>query len=161
MKHLFLDLEKTWIESVDNQVFLNDNIEKIVKKFKTEEFDSVTIFSFAIHTLEDVESVRSVIEDISDRLGRIVRIQPKNELLPAFKKFFNIPTMDLMDFHDFCNSKELGFQIFIKESIKELIGKDKLAVVGEEFVLIDDKVDDTVLMFNVNRIQTINVDNMR
>jgi hypothetical protein len=159
MKHLFLDLEKTWIESVDNQVFLNHNIEKIVKKFKSEQFDSVTIFSFAIHTLEDVESVRSVIEDISDRIGRFVRIQPKNELLPAFKKFFNIPTMDLIDFHDFCNSKELGFQIFIKEGIKEF-SKDELTDIGEEFVLIDDMVDNTILLFNGNRIETINVDNM-
>ena len=100
MKTLFLDLEKTIIESVDNPIFLNDNIEKIFNLFQKEKFDKVLIFSFAIHEKEDIEPIKFVIEEISDIFNRIISVIPKNSLLDSFRNIF-FESLTLMNFHDF------------------------------------------------------------
>jgi len=155
MKHLFLDLEKTWIESVDNPIFLQNNIKMIKSLFIREKFETIVIFSFAIHEMKDAIPLEFIFCHIEETLGLKPIVVPKNCLLPEFRKFFNIPTMDLIDFHDFCNNKELAFQIHMKECFK-----NNPDVKGDLAVLVDDMVDNTTLFFNGNTIQTINVESL-
>ena len=117
------------------------------------EFDSITIFSFAIHEFSDLLPMNFIKKDIERVFLTEVGVIPKNVLIHSFRKHFKFH-MSMEDFHDFSNNKGMSFQIHMMEKIKDF-GFD-----GDSFVLIDDMVDDMEMSFKGNKIKTINVESL-
>lgn len=110
MKTIFLDLEETVIQSIDNPILLHENISKI-KSFISSE-DKIILFSFALWERKDLTEHLS--ELIFSEFGSFDVVW-KMDLFPLFQKRFGIK--DILDFMDFSNDKELCFQMFILEEI--------------------------------------------
>ena len=126
MKTIFLDLEETIIESMDNPKILFDQIEKI-KQFISED-DEIKIFSFAIWEESDMNETVSNI--ISNHFGKF-SIVFKNDLKPLFRNKFGIK--DDLDFMDFSNDKETCFTLFIIDQIKN-------GLINNDCIFFDDKI---------------------
>lgn len=126
MKTIFLDLEETIIESMDNPKILFEQIEKI-KHFISED-NEIKIFSFAIWEESDMNETVSNI--ISNHFGKF-SIVFKNDLKPLFKNKFGIK--DDLDFMDFSNDKETCFTLFIIDQIKN-------GLINNDCIFFDDKI---------------------
>ena len=111
MKTIFLDLEETVIESMDNPRILFEQISKI-KEFISPE-DKIVIFSFALWEESDLNNFVSDI--VKEHFGTF-DVVFKNDLKPLFRKKFGIK--DDLDFMDFSNDKETTFILFIIDQIK-------------------------------------------
>ena len=146
--NLLLDIEGTVIESLGNPRWMDSNIEQIQKAIKITKPETFTIFSFAWHEHSDIDG--KLMNSFHEIFGMPFQVFPKNLLMPIFKKHFGI--RDVMDFHDMCNSKEMGFMMLLKE-IAENPGNvpiqfkpnrrkwgDRIDVF--DFFLIDDRVSD-------------------
>lgn len=161
--NLFLDIEGTIIESLDDPRFMPENIERIQKTIKVLEPATITIFSFAWHVIEDVDW--KLMKEFEEMFGMKLNIFPKNDLMPIFKKHFRIA--DEMDFHDVCNSKEIGFMMFLREcsehfwSIPKIFKKKEFEVWNEcdeiSFMLIDDKATQSDMTFKGDGTRVIGV----
>lgn len=151
--NLLLDIEGTIIESLDDRRFMTANIERIQKTIRVLEPATITIFSFAWHTIEDVDW--TLMKEFEEMFGMKINIFPKNDLMPIFKKHFRIA--DEMDFHDICNSKEIGFMMLLRECSEDFLNIPKMFKIREwdfdifreeiSFLLIDDKATSSDITF--------------
>lgn len=148
---LFLDLEGTIIESIDNPVFLSAFIESQWFIRNLSEADEFHLFSWAITSSSDLDSKKWLITQVENRLGiKFNSVIFRDDFFPFFRsKFGNI---DFIEFEEICRSlgKECVFQMFIR-NVFDNTGK------CDRFVLIDDMVDDTTLTGIFGRIDTFGV----
>ena len=134
---LFLDIEKTIIESIDKPRFLEKECDWIEEQIKLFGVENVRFFSFDLWGEKDLETFDSVLRMICETLGIPFSkdlFVLKNDLFPAFKKVF--PTFQFEDFSDLTSgpfAKEIAFQIFVTEMCE-----------SGEFHLIDDMVRDSL-----------------
>jgi len=149
MKKLFLDIEGTLIDDLNNPLFLDSNIDKIRRLIPL--YDEVSIFSFAIYDSTDKELYKSTLNALFKEL-KITNVEflYKNDLLPVFKEHFG-NNLSLIDFNcDICISKELAFYLYSKTI------SDKY----EKITLIDDRVSTQVILFNSCMVKMININEM-
>lgn len=146
--NLFLDLENTVIKSVDEPVLITENLDAIKKAVAS--CTTLSIFSFAIHTEEDVSKYSAILDLVKETFGKDFTVIHKDLLKPILKGKFN--WMDDMDFMDMSNSKEDMFQLFCRETFA--------AYESDKFILIDDAVENTCLSVkkeSVIEIMTLNI----
>lgn len=145
---LFLDIEGTVIEDFDNPAFMNEQIEAFSGLVRTAK--ELHCFSWAICNAIELRSVSPIMKEIENRIDRkFTSVIFRDDMFSVFRKKFG--NIDRMEFDDICRSlgKEIIFQIFIREVFDR---KEP-----QEFILIDDRVDDTNLEWNNCTIETINV----
>lgn len=146
---LFLDLEGTIIDSMDNPVFLPENIDSEWFTGRIADASEFHLFSWAITSNQDVASSKWLISHVEERLGiKFTSVILRDDFFPFFKaKFGNI---DFMEFEELCRAlgKETVFQFFIRN-----IFNNENAC--NMFTLIDDMVEDTILSGIFGRIETL------
>lgn len=150
--NLFLDLENTIIKSVDEPVLIAENLPAIQKA--VDSCQTLSIFSFAIHTEEDSKKCEPILNLVKETFGKEFTVVHKDLLKPILKSKF--PWADDMDFMDLSNSKEEMFQLFCRSKFSDY-EQDK-------FVLIDDMVENTCLSVkkeSVIEIITLNISDIR
>lgn len=158
MDALFLDLEGTIIEDLDNPNFLAINRRLILDKIA--ESQEVHLFSWAIVNEDDLKLVKWIVEEVEEWLDiKFTSIVFRDDMFSMFRKQFG--AIDMIEFNELCNSlgKEFVFQKFIRDSF---IHEKRFASRSEiEVTLIDDKVANTVLdaleFLTFARIKTIKV----
>lgn len=146
--NLFLDLENTVIKSVDEPVLILENLDAIKKAVAN--CTTFSIFSFAIHTEDDVSKYSAILELVKETFGKDFSVIHKDLLNPILKQKF--AWMDDMDFMDMSNSKEDMFQLFCRNKFSEYE--------SDKFILIDDAVENTCLSVkkdSVIEIMTLNI----
>lgn len=146
---MFLDLEGTIIDSMDNPVFLPENIDSEWFTDRIADASEFHLFSWAITSNQDVASSKWLISHVEERLGiKFTSVILRDDFFPFFKaKFGNI---DFMEFEELCRSlgKETVFQLFIRNVFKNENACNM-------FTLIDDMVEDTILSGIFGRIETL------
>lgn len=142
MKTIFLDLEETVIESVDNPKELHSQITAIKKFIQPE--DKIILFSFALWEPKDLSEKVSKI--VLENFGSF-EVVWKLDLLPLFKSKFGIK--DDLDFMDFSNDKQTVFLLFITEQCLS-------GTVGD-CIFFDDKIQTFNMTINEKLIQLKNV----
>lgn len=150
--NLFLDLENTVIKSVDEPILISENLPAIQKAVDT--CQTLSIFSFAIHTEEDSAKCKHIFDLVKETFGKDFSIIHKDLLKPILRKKF--PWMDEMDFMDMSVSKEDMFQLFCRDKFSEYE--------SDKFILIDDAVENTCLSVkkeSVIEIITLNISDIR
>lgn len=148
---VFLDLEGTIIDSMDNPVFLSEHITREWFTNILAEADEFHLFSWAITSAEDVKSKEWLVRQVEETLGiKFKSIVLRDDFFPFFRSRFG--HIDFVEFEEICRSlgKETVFQMFIR-NIFSNTGKCEI------FQLIDDMVDDTILSGIFGRIETISV----
>lgn len=153
MNHISLDIEGTLINDLHDPIYIPDNITKIKKIIKNKSC-SVNFFSFAIHSIEDVRRNEFILKDLVSELGLTWSedlFVLKNDLFPLYKQKFG-SNFTMEDFSDFSQDKEMGFNLYIKDLLKK---NPKLE--GNEFYLIDDKVDDVMTMYKTTNRKDVTV----
>ena len=146
--HLFLDLEDTIITPVTNGWFNVDliNFDKINNFIKSNDVESINIFSFAIHNERELnlfnKHTRNWLEDCLKTKFKIVPTVDEDILVACCKQKNIAPsTIDFSDMSDFW-SKDLAFILCIKEWFKEQK--------NQNFVLLDDAVENCSFTWNKN-----------
>jgi len=137
MLAIFLDIEETVIHSLDNP----KETEWARKIFDfVEGKENIFLFSWALWTNEDVESFISTptFQWICMNANQTIpteKIISKDSLRNSFSNMFR--SLDLNDFRDVCQSKEVAFELFVRfdERVKEF----------NEFVFIDDRVENKIV----------------
>lgn len=146
---LFLDLEGTIIDSMDNPVFLPDNIDSEWFTRRIADASEFHLFSWAITSCQDATSSKWLISNVEERLGiKFTSVVLRDDFIAFFRaKFGNI---DFVEFEELCRSlgKETVFQLFIRNIFKNENGCNI-------FTLIDDMVEDTILSGIFGRIETL------
>jgi hypothetical protein len=158
MDALFLDLEGTIIEDLDNPNFLAINRRLILDKIA--ESREVHLFSWAIVNEDDLNKTKWIVEAVEEWLDiKFTSIVFRDDMFSMFRKQFG--AIDMIEFNELCNSlgKEFVFQKFIRNSF---IHEKRFASKSEiEVTLIDDKVTNTALdaleFLTFARIKTIKV----
>lgn len=159
--NLLLDIEGTIIESLDDPRFMVENIANIQRAIKELQPSTFTIFSFAWHDKNDIDL--KLVEEFEKMFSIELNVLPKNDLVPIFKKHFRIA--DEMDFHDVCNSKEIGFMMFLREcsenflAIPSFFKKKEFEIWNKfdeiEFMLIDDKATGMSMTFERGDVRVV------
>ena len=149
--NLFLDIEGTLIESMDDQT-PTIYFEKI-REFVKSNCKTVWIFSYAIYNEEDMPE--NLLKFFQESFGVEIIIVPKMELYPIFQKRFGV--ISEMDFFDFSSNKQFGFQLFGMEVSSNEETKKFYKLDNEGILLIDDRVEDSDMTYNGFKIQTVRV----
>lgn len=149
---LYLDLEGTIIDDIDTLMYLNSNIDKILSLVKSA--NEIIIFSWAVCEYADFKKYEKSINEIENRLGRkFDSVILRDEIYPFFRRKFG--NIDRIEFTELCQclGKEAFFQFCIRNVIK--------CTEPIEHILIDDRVENTLLECKVNgiltKIRTINI----
>jgi len=144
MSAIFLDIEGCLLESFDNPVITSFS-DPIFKFAETQE--NIFIFSWAIwNNTDKFKFVNSpTFEFLCSKLNKQIPIDnviTKESLVPSFNK--KIKTLDLNDFHDICNSKEIAFELFCRF--------DERVSSFNKFLLIDDTVENKIIDIGEKKI---------
>lgn len=137
MNAIFLDVELTLIHSMDNPKEM-DFAHKIFDFVRGKE--NIFIFSWAIHNNTDKFSFfnsptfKWICENLNVQIP-IENIITKDSLRDSFSK--QIRTLDLNDFHDVCQSKEISFELFCRF--------DERCQTFSNMLLIDDTVENKIV----------------
>jgi len=137
MNAIFLDVELTLIHSMDNPKEM-DFAHKIFDFVRGKE--NIFIFSWAIHNNTDKFSFfnsptfKWICENLNVQIP-IENIITKDSLRDSFSK--QIRTLDLNDFHDVCQSKEISFELFCRF--------DERCQNFSNMLLIDDTVENKIV----------------
>lgn len=151
MSAIFLDIEGCLLESMDNPTITSfaDSIFKFA-----EQFENLFIFSWAIYNTDKFKFVNSpTFEFLCSKLNKQIPIDniiTKESLVPSFNK--KIKTLDLNDFHDICNSKEIAFELFCR--FDERVSNFK------KFLLIDDTVENKIIDIGEKKIVFLQANEM-
>lgn len=158
-REVFLDLEGTLINSIDDPTFKNEVIDSILFKSLLEQASNVHLFSWAITNQDDEVKYKFLICAVAERLGvKFKSIVLRDEMFPLFRRRFGM--IDFNEFEDLCRSlgKEFVFQFFIRENQEAFSPKPK------DFVLVDDMVEATKMLISTKaehtHILTIPVDRL-
>jgi hypothetical protein len=137
MSAIFLDIELTLIHSMDNPTE-TEFAHKIFDFVKNKQ--NIFIFSWAIHNNTDKFSFfnsptfKWICSNLNIQIP-IEHIITKDSLRDSFSK--QIRTLDLNDFHDVCQSKEIAFELFCRF--------DERCQPFSKFLLIDDTVENKIV----------------
>lgn len=149
-RSLFLDLEGTLVESMDNPIILDHIREEWFTNLITDA-NEIYLFSWAITSYADIGSSLWLIRHLEEMMGiKFTNIIKRDDFFSFFRgKFGNI---ELFEMEEICCSlgKEIVFQMFIRNIFRNPNG-------CEIFSLIDDMVENTVLSVAGKRIETIKV----
>lgn len=150
MKAIFLDVELTLIQSMDNPKEM-EFANKIFRFAKGTE--NIFIFSWAIHNERDKDLFFNspTFKWICVNLNRQIPMEniiTKDSLRDSFSK--QIRTLDMNDFHDVCQSKEIAFELFCRF--------DNRCVGLSSMLLVDDTVDNKVTKIGDKEILFLRAD---
>lgn len=159
MKKIFLDLEDTIITPVLNGWKNIDliNTEKVKTFIKSQNPESVNLFSFALHNDKELFEFNNVCPVIEDALGVKFSLKPTvdNVIKKACcrEKRLSVDRVNFFDMSEFW-SKDLSFQLFCIDLFKNQ--QDVHAI------LIDDSVSDCTMMFKKNNLtlEFINIETL-
>lgn len=128
--HLFLDLEGTVIEQWQQfPTFLPRECRKIREFLKKQEPEEIAIFSFAIHTDEEIEQfIDSIQPDLENILGcKVVQVVSVPMMQAASEAINKIRFFDVSDFiqmrgkdlafHDWCHKHRPGDTNFLIDDV--------------------------------------------
>jgi len=141
---LFLDIEGTLIESIDNPEFLST-----VSKFShlIESAEEVHCFSWAICNERDLESCRSIISSIESDLIRrkFDSFIFRDSFFKMFRERFG--QIEFFEFEEFC--RDLGKEFVFQQFVRKMMGQTG------HFILIDDMVENVKMEGSFDIIETL------
>lgn len=149
-RSLFLDLEGTIIESMDNPMILENIREEWFTRLIAEA-DEIHMFSWAITSDADIASSLWLIRHVEETIGiKFTSIVKRDDFFAFFRRKFG--NIELFEMEEICRSlgKETVFQMFVRNIFANPNG-------CEIFSLVDDMVEDTILSVAGKRIETIKV----
>lgn len=144
MKKLFLDLEGTLIDDIDNCNIIARSLAKVKAFIKAWQPDEIETFSWAFWDASDLAKWNSIAAWLKKELEREVKFQSFDvrEQRMAFLKSIigHVKPGEEFNFGTLAN-KERVFEWFIKGAFNEGV-----------FALIDDTVTEKIILFNKGRL---------
>lgn len=147
---LFIDIEGVLIEDLTNPVLLNSNVERIACWIERNNPISIETFSFGLWEKSDFDTWETVkkLLPFSVDTQRVTAEQLKFSFLTSILGV--VSKEEVNDFNGFANKSNV-FEWFVKVHQANI----------EEFALIDDRVETKTIITKKQKIQIINICDVR